>query len=61
MSTSVGDKQHEFDPPVAPAAPAASSADGIADPGPLGLAAFAATTFVLVFRSYAAAAAQARA
>jgi succinate-acetate transporter protein len=44
MSTSVGDKQHEFD---APTVPAASSADGIADPGPLGLAAFAMTTFVL--------------
>jgi uncharacterized protein len=44
MSTPVGDKQHEYE---APAVPAASSADGIADPGPLGLAAFATTTFVL--------------
>ena len=44
MSTSLGDTQHDFD---ARAVPAASGTEGIADPGPLGLAAFATTTFVL--------------
>jgi len=45
MSGSVADKnRHELKTPAAPAAP---PADGIADPGPLGLAGFATTTFVL--------------
>ena len=45
MSTSAVDKNgRELD---APAAPVATGADGIADPGPLGLGAFAMTTFVL--------------
>jgi uncharacterized protein len=46
MSSSVTDKnRHELDAQAAP--PVASPADGIADPGPLGLGAFAMTTFVL--------------
>jgi uncharacterized protein len=43
MSSSLDDKPG-LDAPVAPVA---TPGDGIADPGPLGLAAFAATTFVL--------------
>lgn len=45
---SISTTEAEAPVPAAPAAPAAAApADSIADPGPLGLAAFATTTFVL--------------